>query len=69
MSEPTQSGSMFRRGNVAAVILVVITVIELILALTFDSVILLVLLSIFKAGIIIQVFMNISRLWNPEEHH
>jgi len=68
VSEPTKSGSIFRRGNNAALILVVITVIELILALTFESAILLVLLSIAKAGIIIQVFMNISRLWNPEDH-
>ncbi|MDJ0754766.1 MAG: hypothetical protein QNJ45_14675 [Ardenticatenaceae bacterium] len=69
MSEPTKSGSIYRRGNTAAFWLVVITVIELILALTFESAILLILLSIGKAGIILQVFMNISRLWNPEEHH
>lgn len=60
---------IYRRGNIAAIALVIITVVELILALTIDSPILLILLAIMKAGIIIQVFMNISRLWNPEEHH
>jgi hypothetical protein len=69
MSEQTPKASVFRRGNTAAIILVIVTILELALALTADIPILLILLSIIKAGIIIQVFMNISRLWNPEEHH
>lgn len=70
MSESTeQKQPIYRRGNMAALLLVAITIAELILALTADIPILLILLSIAKAVIIIQVFMNISRLWKPEEHH
>ena len=69
MSETKQSGSVFRRGNMAAIALGVLTIIEFLVAIYLPSAILLLLLAIAKAGIIMQVFMNISRLWNPEESH
>ena len=69
MTESTSKGSVFRRGNTAAIVLAVLTIIEFLVALYLPSAILLLLLAIAKAGIIMQVFMNIARLWSPEEHH
>lgn len=65
----TETKSVFRRGTNAAISLAVLTILEFFAAVYWPSVILLVLLAILKGGIIVQVFMNISRLWNPEEHH
>ncbi len=69
MTEKTQQGSVFRRGNIAAITLAVLTIIEFLVAIYLPSAILLLLLAIVKGGIIMQVFMNIGRLWNPEEQH
>ena len=69
MTESTQRGSVFRRGNLAAVALAVLTLLEFGVAIYLPSAILLLLLAIAKGGIIMQVFMNISRIWTPEEHH
>ncbi len=69
MTEKTQPSSVFRRGNIAAITLAVLTIIEFLVAVYLPSAILLLLLAIVKGGIIMQVFMNIGRLWNPEEQH
>ena len=69
MTESTSRGSVFRRGNTAAIVLAVLTIVEFAIAIYLPSAILLLLLAIAKAGIIMQVFMNIARLWNPEEEH
>lgn len=70
-SSPSESpkGSIYRRGNMAAIALAVITIVEFILAAYTSSAVVMLLLGILKAGIIMNIFMGISRLWNEEDHH
>ena len=67
---PVKKG-IYRRGNMAAIALAVITIVEFILAATFeiDSAVVMFLLAIMKAYIIMNIFMGITRLWNEEDHH
>ncbi len=69
-SSASKSG-IFIRGNTAAIALAVITVVEFIMAAAFgiESAVWMLLLAIIKAGIIMNIFMGISRLWSEEDHH
>ena len=70
-SSDKPKGAIYRRGNMAAIALVVITIFEFILAASFavESAVVMFLLGILKAGIIMNIFMGMSRLWNEEDHH
>lgn len=58
----------YRLGIITVLILAALTVVELVIAITLGSIVLLFIVALIKAVIIIQNFMHISRLWRGEEH-
>ena len=62
--------SPYTKGFLTFVALMVLTIIEYYLGiLPNPSAVLLILIAFLKAGLIMNIFMNIGRLWRPEEHH
>ncbi|MEM7800649.1 MAG: cytochrome C oxidase subunit IV family protein [Chloroflexota bacterium] len=61
--------SVYRRGNITAIILAVITVVEFVIADQFPNLaIAIILLAAAKAYFVINVFMGLPKLWSEEEH-
>lgn len=58
----------YRLGIITVLILAALTVVELVIAITLGSIVLLFIVALIKAVIIIQNFMHIARLWRGEEH-
>jgi caa(3)-type oxidase subunit IV len=59
----------YRQNFFVFLVLVVLTLIEFFVAINLDdSTVLLLIIALVKAGIIVQFFMHIYRLWRPEEH-
>jgi len=52
-----------------ALALAVLTIVEFYVAITLGSAIFLMLIALFKAVIVINFFMHVSRLWSPEGEH
>ena len=52
-----------------AIALAVLTIIELIVAITIGSAVFLILLATIKAVLVLYYFMHVSRLWSAEEEH
>lgn len=64
------AGAAYRRGIIVAVVLAVLTIIEYFIGtgdLLNGSLIVLAVIALLKAGLIVQYFMHISRLWTDEE--
>ena len=59
----------FRTSLTVALILAVLTVIEYFAALAWPVASLLMLLGLFKAFLVVNNYMHISRLWSAEEEH
>jgi hypothetical protein len=59
----------YRRSALIALGLAVLTVLEYFVAVQLESAIFLMLIAVFKAVIVIQAYMHVSRLWSPEEEH
>lgn len=65
-----QSKSPYTRGFITFIVLMVLTLVEYYIGAAEDpSAVLLILIAILKAGIIMNIFMGITRLWRQEEHH
>jgi cytochrome c oxidase subunit 4 len=59
----------YRQNFFVFLVLVLLTLIEFFIAINLDDpAILLLIIALVKAGIIVQFFMHIYRLWRPEEH-
>lgn len=63
-----------RRGDYlknlyVAIGLAVLTILELIVAITFNSFVFLMLIATVKAVLVLYYFMHVSRLWSTEEGH
>lgn len=59
----------YRRNIVVFIALAVLTLIEFMVAINLENpAVPLVLISLVKAGLIVQFFMHIYRLWREEEH-
>lgn len=62
--------SPYTKGFLTFMALMVLTLVEYYIGiLPNPSAVLLILIAILKAGLIMNIFMNIGRLWRPEEHH
>jgi cytochrome c oxidase subunit 4 len=64
------AGAAYRRGIIVAVVLAVLTVVEYFIGtgeILNGSLIVLAVIALVKAGLIVQYFMHISRLWTDEE--
>ena len=70
MSDTKQSKSAaYRRSTVVVLVLAALTVLELFAALYLPSVVILMLIATFKAVLVLNYFMHVSRLWTPEGEH
>jgi heme/copper-type cytochrome/quinol oxidase subunit 4 len=59
----------FRQGIIVFVALAILTAIEIVIATNLDNpAVPLVIVSLVKAGLIVQYFMHIYRLWREESH-
>ncbi len=56
------------RSALVALSLAVLTIAEYIVAVSFNSLIILLLLAVLKAALVVWFFMHVSRLWTVEEH-
>ena len=66
--EKTQRGAYLKNLYVALT-LAVLTIIELIIAITINSAVFLMLIATIKAVLVLYFFMHVSRLWSSEEDH
>ena len=67
-----QETSPYRQIYIVFGVLVVLTIVEFIIAtvdLPLGGGIFLILIALAKAGLIVQFFMHIYRLWRDEESH
>ena len=67
MNDENKSG--YRQGFIVFLILAVLTAIEIVIATNLDSPgVALIIVALIKAGLIVQYFMHIYRLWREESH-
>lgn len=60
-------GAAYRRSTTVALVLALLTVIEFFAAIYFNTTVILMLLATFKAVLVLNYFMHVSRLWTPDE--
>ena len=59
----------YRQILIVFIVLVVLTAVEFFVALNLDNpTVLLFIIALVKAGLVVQFFMHIYRLWRGEEH-
>jgi caa(3)-type oxidase subunit IV len=59
----------YRRNAVVFIVLIVLTILELVVAINLARPgVPLILIALIKAGLIVNYFMHVYRLWRPEEH-
>lgn len=58
----------YRAGVITFVILLVLTGIEYVAAVSLSSIVILFVVALVKAAFIVQNYMHISRLWQEESH-
>ncbi|MCB9423318.1 MAG: cytochrome C oxidase subunit IV family protein [Ardenticatenaceae bacterium] len=64
-----KKAAAYRQGMITIGILFVLTVIEFWIGVNVESrLVLIFIIGLLKAGIIVQNFMHIYRLWNEESH-
>jgi cytochrome c oxidase subunit IV len=64
-----KKAAVYRLGIITAVILAVLTGIEYWVSVGLHgSVVLLFIIALIKAGVIVQNFMHVTRLWREESH-
>ena len=67
MSE--KKAAAYRLGIITAIILAVLTVVEYVVSVSLNgSVAFLMIIALIKAGVIVQNFMHIARIWREESH-
>jgi cytochrome c oxidase subunit 4 len=52
-----------------ALFLAVLTVAEYFVAVEFNSLVILMLIALFKAVLVVNYYMHVQRLWKTEEEH
>ncbi|MCA9929661.1 MAG: cytochrome C oxidase subunit IV family protein [Anaerolineales bacterium] len=58
----------YRRGIYVFLVLAVLTAVEYLVAISFNSTVLLFIIALLKAAAIVQYFMHVYRLWREESH-
>ena len=65
-----KKAAVYRQGVLVFITLAILTGLEFwVSSVTDGSAALLFIIAIVKAGIIVNFFMHIYRLWRPEEEH
>lgn len=71
---PKDKNAEYFQGIAVLVLLAILTGVEYVVGTADDlplfssSIIPLTLLALIKAGVIVNYYMHISHMWNPEEH-
>jgi cytochrome c oxidase subunit 4 len=63
-----RKSTAFRQINLVILALAVLTGIEFAISVTWGSAVILFLIALIKAGLIVQFFMHVYRLWREESH-
>jgi hypothetical protein len=58
----------YRQGFLVLVGLAVLTIAEYLVAVYLHSAVIILITNLFKAGLIVQYYMHVSRLWSEEGH-
>jgi len=58
----------YRQGALVLVGLAVLTIVEYLVSVYLASVVIILIINLFKAGLIVQYYMHVSRLWSEEGH-
>ena len=58
----------YRQGFLVLVGLAVLTIVEYLIAVYLPSVVIILIINLGKAGLIVQYYMHVSRLWSEESH-
>ena len=58
----------YRQGALVLLGLAVLTILEYLVAVYVPSVVIILIINLAKAGLILQYFMHVSRLWSEEVH-
>jgi caa(3)-type oxidase subunit IV len=70
MSDKNQNrGAAYRQSVMIALFLAVLTVAEYFVAVEFNSLVILMLIALFKAVLVVNYYMHVQRLWKTEEEH
>ena len=69
MEQSSSRGSAYGRSALVALVLAALTIAEYFVAVQLGSAIFLMLIAMFKAIIVIQAYMHVSRLWKAEGEH
>jgi len=64
----SRRSAAYRLGFLVLTALAVLTAVEYMVGVAWSSVALLLVLGLFKAGLIVQYFMHVTRVWSEEEH-
>jgi cytochrome c oxidase subunit IV len=65
-----RKAAAYRQGVIIFVVLAVLTVLEFFVSSYFNgSAVMLFIIALLKAGLIVNFFMHIYRLWRTEEGH
>lgn len=64
----TKRSAAYRQGLLVLAGLAVLTIVEYLIGVYLPSAVLILIINLFKAGLIIQYFMHASRLWSEEGH-
>jgi hypothetical protein len=58
----------YRLGGVVLIGLAVLTIVEFYIGTTWASAVILLIIGLFKAGLIVNYYMHLPRLWSEEVH-
>jgi hypothetical protein len=58
----------YRQGFLVLVGLAVLTILEYLVSVYLSSAVMILLMNLAKAGLIVQYYMHVSRLWTEEAH-
>jgi hypothetical protein len=62
----SRRSAAYRLGGKVLVGLAVLTAVEYLVAVTLSSVVILLVIGLLKAGLIVQYFMHVTRVWSEE---
>ncbi|GAB4542015.1 MAG: hypothetical protein Kow0063_33470 [Anaerolineae bacterium] len=68
--DPAQArrSAAYRFGFLVFVGLAALTVVEFVIGVTWASAVMLLIIALIKAGLIVQNYMHVSRVWSEEGH-
>jgi cytochrome c oxidase subunit 4 len=67
MEEKKQAA--YRIGVIIFIVLAVLTAVEYVVGLQPNTTVILFIIALIKAGLVVQYFMHVSKLWSEEGSH